>query len=363
MRVFDAPEVLYWNSNPYAVQLSPDGRVLAVGSGGYYGHGGISLIDLQTGETRTRRFSQPDPDLKRRGRSRLNALTVSGVCFDDAGGFLAISTWSSGLGGGPCVLYRVHGLDLERVQIFERTPGGSLTDPAPTGIGLHGGRLYVRNHASALEQLITQHELPAEVSARGERAWRAHARLAFVEGRPVTGGGGSLKLATWTPAQGTHESFKAADGLVFGPDPVEVFAAPVARVTAVLAGPGGRLLTGGLDGEIHAWSQRDGIWSPTRTLADARPKPTRSDGAWATYRPASVVGLAALDDDRWFSVDADGALSAWRGERLEQTTQLPGTGTPRAIAAHPDTVLGPMVAVGVKATDPTTRGRVIAVEV
>lgn len=70
--VFDAPPVLYWNSNPYALAFSPDGSMLAVGSGGWYGCGGLSLIDVASGEdttmTSVRRDTQPDAyeDMARR---------------------------------------------------------------------------------------------------------------------------------------------------------------------------------------------------------------------------------------------------------------------------------------------------------
>jgi hypothetical protein len=44
--IIDAPEVEYWNCNPYTLRFSPDGRHLAIGSGGWYGFGALSLVDL-----------------------------------------------------------------------------------------------------------------------------------------------------------------------------------------------------------------------------------------------------------------------------------------------------------------------------
>lgn len=41
--IIDCPPVVYGSSNPYAVAFSPDGATLAVGSGGWYGGGGLSV--------------------------------------------------------------------------------------------------------------------------------------------------------------------------------------------------------------------------------------------------------------------------------------------------------------------------------
>ena len=96
--VFDAPPVLYWNSNPYALAFSPDGSMLAVGSGGWYGCGGLSLVEVASGKDSTLRFvtgrlaegvSVAPFDWGSR------ELTISGVAFDGGGEHLAASTWSN----------------------------------------------------------------------------------------------------------------------------------------------------------------------------------------------------------------------------------------------------------------------------
>lgn len=356
MLVFQAPPVIYWNSNPYAVQFSPDGTRLAVGSGGWYGHGGVSLIDLVSRETRSLRFTwSAMPSDASHGGAPRECLTVSGVCFDDAGRYLAISTWSDRLHKGPTYLYRVHGLALEEVQKFGSDHDEPLDGQTPTGLCFTPGKLHVRHLSRSLDHLFASYDVPDDVASGGAQAWRAHARLAVVGDRLVTGGGGSLKLAVWSPAAGVSEAHKAADGLVFGPAPLRVHPAPVKRVTAVIASPDGRLYTGGLGGEIHAWSQEGDTWRPARALTLGGPKPALAEINWATYRPESVVGLCFLDAQTLCSVDAGGELSFWRDDQLVRQVLLPGAGTPRSIACHPRTPLGPLLAVAIKAGEGSKR--------
>lgn len=362
--VFDCPEVIYWASNAYAVQFSPDGTCLAIGSGGWYGHGGLTLVDLASSAQRTLRFGERlPPESAVAAGSRVSprfttCLTVSGVCFDDRGRYLAISTWSGRQRSGPGYLYRVRGLDLERVQRIEGENGLPRSGPA-TGLCFTPGQLHIRSLSLSLNQIFTSWPMPEDLDGRGAYAWRAHARMAVVEGALYTGGGGSRALREWHSGHGILESHKAGDGLVSGPAPYRVFPAPVERITAVVAAPDGRLYTGGLGGEIHAWSRRGDTWKPERALTEGGEKPPRLKTAWGTYHPQSVVGLCVFDDGRLCSVDADGEVSVWYDGRREARTQIPVPGTPRAIAAHPSTPVGPLLAIGMKAGDDVRRGTVV----
>ena len=76
------------------------------------------------------------------------------------------------------------------------------------------------------------------------------------------------------------------------------------------------------------------------------------------YRPESVVGLCALEDGRFFSVDANGEALEWRDEVITRTFTAPRPGTARCIAVHPETPRGPLLAVGMKVVEGERRGYV-----
>lgn len=135
------------------------------------------------------------------------------------------------------------------------------------------------------------------------------------------------------------------------------------RVTAIGArSSGDEFLTGGLKGEVDLWSW-DGDWKQKRLQRATRCKRRQlSDSAWATYKPASIVGLCSLyDGNRWVSVTAGGELRLWDGENLVRTWEIPELGSPRAIAAHPGK---PEIAIGVKKEgEPRPEAVVLLVEV
>ena len=74
-----------------------------------------------------------------------------------------------------------------------------------------------------------------------------------------------------------------------------------------------------------------------------------------------VVALCALDADRFFSVDASGEVLEWRDGAIAADHSLPRPGTARAIAVHPDTPRGPLLAVGLKLEGRVRRGYVACV--
>ncbi len=362
--IVEAPPVAYWNSNPYALAFSPDGARLALGSGGWYGLGGVSVVEAGSLRAATLRFVTPDladeagsaddVDVAPGEWGRVS-LTISGVAFDDTGEHLAACGWSGRHNGGPAFLFRSQGRELTLLDAFVAARGGAPLDGGPTGVCFDGRRLHVRRNARTIGDVLSSAELPVELG--GELAHRAHARIIRIGNELITGGGGSLKLCGWSRKEGDYESFKATTGLVVGM-PVRGIPAPGERITAVLARPGGGLVTGGLGGEIVGWERSDDGWRPLRWLRAPAPLKASVSGPWATYRPESVVGLCALEDGRFFSVNANGEVLAWRDDRIVRTFAPPRPGTARCIAVHPDTPRGPLLAVGFKVVDGERRGYV-----
>lgn len=220
--LIDCPPVNYWKSNPYALAFSPDGTKLAVGSGCLYGHGGLSLVDIATGTDSTIRFVTDQshqgphasgfadmPVAEFDGGSR--SLTVSGVAFDGSGDYVAACAWGRSKSRGSAFLFRTAGHSLDHQFTFDDNDRG-----APTGVAFMDGRLHFRNMARRLEDVFFSYDLPSDVDTETALAHRSHARVARVQQQLVTGGGGSLALRTWTPADGWQESNKATTGLVVG---------------------------------------------------------------------------------------------------------------------------------------------------
>ena len=73
------------------------------------------------------------------------------------------------------------------------------------------------------------------------------------------------------------------------------------------------------------------------------------------------MALCALDADRFFSVYASGEVLEWRDGAIAADHSLPRPGTARAIAVHPYTPLGPLLAVGLKLEGRVRRGYVACV--
>jgi hypothetical protein len=93
----------------------------------------------------------------------------------------------------------------------------------------------------------------------------------------ITSGGGS-GLSEWRIDLGSRESGKAADGLVSAPldgrGPLQILSLrSCRRVTAIGARPDGEgFVTGGLDGELDAWSWTE-RWEHDRVRARPRSEP------------------------------------------------------------------------------------------
>jgi WD40 repeat protein len=343
--IFACPPISYWKSNPYGLDFSPDGRKLAVGTGAWYGHGGVSLIDLATGSGSNVRFLPADYTSETGADAADlpvadffdSELTVSGVAFDGSGHFLAVCGWKRRHGGSAVFLFSV--ADNKLVHHSTLDSRGGLA-AAPTGVCFMADQLFARSMAESRAEIFRAHDLPATVDANPRFAHRSHARVVVVDDQIITGG---VRIPHAHPdARGWHEN-----GLAIGPD-VRSVDSPGSKVTAILAHPDGRLITGGNNGELHEW-EFDGEWKPGRRLQKKTRRAMPEGYKKTTYRPESVVGLCALDDGRFFSVDGGGTIAEWHDDAIANTYDIPQPGSPRCIAVHPDTPAGPTLAVGVKA--------------
>jgi hypothetical protein len=332
--------------------FSRDGTRLAIGGGSSYGEGGILMMDLVSGETRL----FPCTDLPSPGW-RLGPFTVSGVCFAPDDRHLAASTWASGQHAGPSLLFEVSGLELAQRETLPLPRRRDQRDPTPTGVLLSGKYLITRSHRASVEDVITvSHPSRALTIDRGAAPHHlTSSRMIVARQTVITGCGGLIPWRELEADPDWRESGRAADGLVAvplkgGPREAQVIPAQdCRRITAIGARPiEEKFMTGGLDGELDAWSW-EGRWRQRRLRAATNRTAGDSAGLdipWATYTPNSVVGICSLPDSaRWTSVSADGEICLWGEDTLGESWQLPEPGTARSVAAHPDR---PWIAVGVK---------------
>src|SRR5262249_29260984 len=113
-----------------------------------------------------------------------------------------------------------------------------------------------------------------------------------------------------------------------------------------LARVGDRLLSGGLRGELDAWSL-DGRWHRQRVRGatrNASPSFTHH-GLTRTYLVDSIVDICAIPHGGAASVSIGGELCLFDGATALVSHVAPGPGSPRSLAAHPD---GTALAVGIK---------------
>ncbi|HWM90463.1 MAG TPA: hypothetical protein VN493_06815 [Thermoanaerobaculia bacterium] len=319
------------------------------------------LANLSTGETEL--FTCSDlPQAHEQG-----VPAVSGTCFSEDDQLLAVSTRSSRMRYSPTFLFEVSGLRVVYRDTFVQSYEDNFGGPCPTGVLLYGEYLITRNNVTELADVIAVWRLPESQSIGWDKAAQhlTHSQVAVVRETVVTGGGGSLKLGGWRSDIGKYEEGKAADGLVFAPLGTDgrASAAPVdgcRRITAIVATPtGDGFITGGLDGELDLWSWAAG-WNQERLQGPTEEKTIDSPGlAWATYTPNSIVGICYLSDsNRWVSVDASGELGIWAGRVRQGSWQIPVSGSPRALAAHP---IDNRIAIGVKQGGTSHPGSVVVI--
>lgn len=325
---------------PYGLTFTRDGSRLAIGGGGWYGGGGISLVDPASGHSVLETCGGAH------AQDWSEHLTVSGVCFAPDDRHLLATTWSAGHHLGPTLLYEVDGMSLEFVGRLT-PPSRYDRDATPTGGLLHAGQVVVRLRGWGSTG-IGVGDIAAEFGvdrSAGTPHLTGH-RLAVVDGVAYTGAGShllALRLSgteTRTiPVRGTR------------------------RITAIAATAKGQLITGGDDGELDVWRpfpdelQERRIREPLTGAAPAL------DADWSTYTWRSVVGICSLGDGRRMAgVTAGGLLAGWEIDQPTTTMRslrLPVPGSPRAIAAPAGT---DTVAVAIKQrTGPLGSGSVLLI--
>jgi len=329
---------------------------LVAGGGTYYGKGGLLVTDLQRRETRFTLL----PRLLRSPGVPTGTPTVSGVCIDAEDRHVVASTWSRRHGYGPTHVFELARGELSHRATLDHAWSDRPDPPCPNGVALHEQHIVVRSNSTTLEDTYARIELPRdlELASAGVPQHLTSSHVAIVGRTLVTGAGGSLILGGWRTDTGYYEAGRAATGLILleRAQPVDkchvLSVKACARVAAIAAGlASDTLITAGLNGEIDRW-QCTGTWSQRRVQSPRiRAQPAcAGDLVWATYRPASIVGLCYLADARrWLSVDASGEIGVWLDDERQATWQLPHPGSPRSIAAHPSE---PWVAAAIKGPEP-----------
>ena len=346
----DAQQEHLIGTTPYSVMFSHGGDRLAVGRGSYYGMGGIQLYDVSSGSVFRTSFKDI-PEFQ----SEYVSLTASGVCFSADDEHLGVTTFSSSHHLGPTVYFRAEGLRVIYENHITPQVPESLGDSTPTGGLFARGSFLTRSNTSAVRGVITRFEAPKRyrMDDSPKAQHLTHHRLVVLrDGSVLTGGGGFIGIGGWSPGKGTFELGKACDGLVKAsidhPDEPSIVPVATKRATALsLAADGRSVLVGGLAGEIlRLLPERD--WSHA-VLRQAKGKETPKelkDFAWATYRPASVVAIChTCQPDEWLAIDAAGELIRGMGDEVVESWQLPTSGSPRSIAAHPSL---PLAAIALK---------------
>ncbi len=307
----------------YAAAFSSDGTRLAIGGGTWYGFGGIALIDLATSEIAFARLG----DITERGGS------VSALAFAADDRHLMATTWTASQNRGPTLVFEVDRLALKLAHT--RQPHG---DGTTTGLVSFGPTAVVRQHRATLQETLLVRQWPREllIDAGRPRQHLTNNRLVIANGHAITSDHGIA---------GTQ-----AFGLVVRPlggpgGATHIAARNVERVTAIGITADGTIITGGRDGELDRWN-----WSSSLPRQEARiatiPQPiVPRSGTWVTYRPSSVVGICSIVDGTHLAITAGGMLASWRGVSELACWELPVSGSPRTIAAHPDRGI---VAIGIK---------------
>ena len=325
---------------PYAVVFSHDGGRLAIGGGAYHGGGGIMLVDHASGRSRT--FLHED-------LPQLGGGSVSGLCFSADARHLVASVCGSGQHGGRVVVFEVDDLELHHGRGIEMDYSSMARFVAlASGVALHEGTALVRNHRSAVSDLILAVPLPDDVD-RGPVQPFGSQRLVVMGDRVVTGNHGELDVVEGPDGQSRVEQYAGGRLVVASVgdlESAEVVDVDDGSTITALARVGDRLISGGLRGELDAWSL-DGRWQRQRVRGATRDEPLSIThlGLRRTYLVNSVVDICEIPHGGAASVSIGGELCLFDGATAFVSHVAPGPGSPRSLAAHPD---GGALAVCVK---------------
>jgi hypothetical protein len=324
---------------PYALVFSRDGGRLAIGGGAYNGRGGILLVDHASG--RSQSFSHED-------LPQLGGGSVSGLCFSADESHLVASVCGSGQHGGRVVVFEVDDLALHHGRAIEIDYSSAARFVAlASGVTLHDGTALVRNHRSAVSDLILAVPLPDDVDRSPVQPFGSQ-RLVVIGDRVVTGNHGELDVVERPdgPHLQQYEYGRLVVASVDGLESPEVVDVEDSGSITALARIGDRLLSGGRRGELDAWSL-DGRWQRQRVRdATRQESPSIADlGLTQTYLVDSIADVCAIPHGGAATVSIGGELCLFDGATALVSHVAPGPGSPRSLAAHPD---GGALAVGVK---------------
>ena len=324
---------------PYAVVFSRDGGRLVIGGGAYNGRGGIMLVDHASG--RSKSFLHED-------LPQLGGGSVSGLCFSADERHLVASVCGSGQRGGRVVVFEIDDLELHHGRAIEIDYSSNVRFIAlASGVALHAGTALVRNHRSAVSDLILAVPLPDDVD-RGPVQPSGSQRLIVMGDRVVTGNHGELDVVE-RPEGSRLQQYEYGRLVVASVDdlqsPEVVDVEDGGSITA-LARVGDRLVSGGRRGELDAWSL-DGRWQRQRVRGATRqvPPSVADLGLTQTYLVDSIVDICAIPHGGAASASIGGELCLFDGATALVSHVAPGPGSPRSLAAHPD---GSALAVGIK---------------
>jgi hypothetical protein len=241
--------------------------------------------------------------------------------------------------------------------------------PCPTGVLLFASSLITRGHRGESEDAFVIASISPEYRVASDRPVQrfTHSRVIVARNTAITSSGGLFGGSA--QPDGAWVTQDIPEGLVFraldgASDDVIVPVPDCARVTAIASlDREDAFLSGGKDGEIDRWSWED-QWVRHRIQGTQPPQtahwPDIGRLVWVTYKPTSIVGLVTVSrPDMWASVTAGGELTIRHEAGAEPAWQLPLSGTPRSIAAHPER---PWLAIAIKqGSDPPSAVAIVDV--
>jgi hypothetical protein len=272
---------------------------------------------------------------------------VSGLCFSDDDRYLAASSWKGRHDCAPTVLFEVSRLTLTLRNTLNAAIRG--LGMCPTGVLLAGQYVVTRIHGGAPDGVFVLEESPRELGIQtvNTRHHLTNGHLAAVRNQVITAGRGLLAGGNFSNQEQVQalidfrESGATVDeGLVsvtLDVEPRSPQLIPVQgcrRVTAIAArADGAGFLTGGSEGELDQWTW-NGNWRQERIRS------------WTSWDSPSVSGICYLcDGGQWVVVSSSGGLELMGPHGPAAFWQIPTSGSPRALAAHPTR---DWVAIGMK---------------